>query len=99
MDTAEFDAGPDQRIVLYAPDDTGMEIDFAALFGAIAADAAERAGRGLRLVSIANLPARHAGTAFGNSGSGFQTNVYVAAVYEGPYGQPGTAASSAEATA
>ena len=50
--------------------------------GWIAADARERAASGLRLLSMTTIPLRHAGTAFGNDGSGYQTKVAVAVVYE-----------------
>ena len=78
----EYPAGPDHVIVVYQPPDLGLEIDPANLMGWIAADVRARAATGLRLLSLTSVPLRHAGTAFGNDGSGFQTKVAIAVVYE-----------------
>jgi hypothetical protein len=78
----EYPAGPDHVIVVYEPPDLGGEVDPANLVGWIAADARERAKSGLRMLSMTNFPIRHAGTAFGNDGSGFQTKLAVAVLYE-----------------
>lgn len=79
---SEFPAGPDHVLVVYEPPDIGSEIDPANLFGWIAADARDRAGSGLRMLSMTTIPLRHAGTAFGNDGSGYQTKLAVAVLYE-----------------
>jgi hypothetical protein len=50
--------------------------------GWIAADARERAGSGLRLLSMTSMPLRHGGIVFGQEGSGYQTKVAVAVLYE-----------------
>jgi len=82
IEQAEYPAGPDHVLVVYQPPDLGMEIDPTNLVGWIAADARERAASGLRMLSMTNFPMRHAGTAFGNDGSGYQTKAAVAVLYE-----------------
>ena len=78
IEQTEYPAGPDHVIVVYQPPDLGMEVDPTNLMGWIAADARERAAGGLRMLSMTNFPMRHAGTAFGNDGSGYQTKLAVA---------------------
>ena len=78
----ELEAGPDHVIVLYLPHDVGSEIDPLAIFSAIAADATARAESGLRMLSMTTMPLRHAGTAFGQQGSGYETSTSVAVLYE-----------------
>lgn len=82
LGTTEYPAGPDHVLVVYQPPDLGTEIDPANLMGWIAADARERATAGLRMLSMTSIPLRHAGTAFGNDGSGFLTKVAVTVLYE-----------------
>jgi hypothetical protein len=77
----EFDAGPDQTIVVYSAPDFSTEIDPAAIFREVAADAATRAQGGLRIVSMTSMALRHGGT-FVNTGAGYQTKVAVIVVYE-----------------
>ena len=81
MDSQEFPAGPYQRIVVYQPPDTGMELDPAAIFGAVAEDAADRARRGQDLVSLTCQDLRHSGLFMGRQGSGYESKVAVIAVY------------------
>ena len=81
-DGTAFEAGPDHVIVVYEPADTSSEIDPLAVFGRIASDATRRAREGLRIMSMTTMPLRHAGTYFGQEGSGFQTMVAVAVTYE-----------------
>ena len=81
MTPTEFEAGPGQVFAVYEPDDTGTEVDPQAIYAAIAADAATRAARGQRIVSMTTLPSRHSGVAFGRTGSGYQTKVTVTVVY------------------
>lgn len=78
----EYSAGPDHVVVVYQPPDIGTEIDPANFMGWIAADARDRAKEGLRMLSIMSMPLRHAGTAFGNDGSGYLTKVAVTVLYE-----------------
>ncbi len=78
----EYEAGPDHVLVVYQPPDLGSEIDPANLMGWIAADARKRAKDGLRMLSMTSLPVRHAGTAFGDQGSGYVTKVAVTVLYE-----------------
>jgi hypothetical protein len=85
----EFEAGPDHVIVVYTPPDMSMELDPVAIFAAVAADASARAGSGLRLLSMTSMPLRHAGAWMGQEGSGYQTKVAVAVVYERWPGVPG----------
>ena len=85
----EYAAGADQAIVVYEPPDLGYELDPQMIFATIANDAAARAERGDWIVSMSVLPLRHAGTAFGNGGSGYETKAAVAVVY-GRLGQGGT---------
>ena len=86
----EYNAGPDHVIVVYQPPDIGSEIDAANLMGWVAADARRRAAEGLRTLSVSTLPLRHAGTAFGNDGSGYVTKVAVTVLYERWPGVPAT---------
>ena len=79
---AEFEAGPDQTVAVYTPEDVANELDPLAIFAEIAADATERATSGMRIVSMTSMPLRHAGAMFGNDGSGYQTKVAIAVVYE-----------------
>jgi hypothetical protein len=78
----EYEAGPDHVIVVYQPPDLGTEILPENLMGWIAADARARSSSGLRMLSLTSIPLRHAGTAFGNDGSGYQTKVAIAVLYE-----------------
>jgi hypothetical protein len=78
----EYPAGPDHTIVVYEPPDLGTELDPRVLFAAIAADAEARAPSGQRILSMTSLPLRHAGTFFGQQGSGIETKAVVAVVYE-----------------
>ena len=82
MEQQEFEAGPDHTIVVYTPADIAMELDPAAIFGAIAADAAARAPNGQRILSMTSMPLRHSGAWLGQEGSGYETKVAVAVVYE-----------------
>lgn len=81
MESQEFAAGPSQRIVVYQPPDTGMELDPTAIFGGIAEDAADRARRGQDLVSLTTQDLRHSGLFMGRQGSGYESKVAVIAVY------------------
>ena len=78
----EFPAGPDHVIVVYMPPDTSTEVDPVYVFSWIAADANRRAASGLRMLSMTAMPLRHAGTAFGQEGSGYETKTSVAVLYE-----------------
>ena len=78
----EYPAGPDHTIVVYEPPDIGAELDPETIFRAIAADAASRAPSGQRILSMTTLPLRHAGVAFGQTGSGYSTKAVIAVVYE-----------------
>ena len=89
MQISEYVAGPDHLIVVYEPPDTGAEIDAQAIFAAVAADASERAATGLRMLSMSSMDLRHSGVAFGAQGSGYETKVAVAVVYERWPGVPG----------
>jgi hypothetical protein len=77
----EFAAGADQTIVVYISTDTGEEVDPLMLYGQIADDAAERAGAGQRIVSMAAVPTRHSQGFMARQGSGFETKLAVAVVY------------------
>ena len=78
----EFEAGPDQVIVVYMPADLGIELEPLTIFGEIAADARKRADDGQRIVSMTSLPLRHAAAWAGREGSGYETKVAVAVTYE-----------------
>lgn len=80
--TQEFEAGPDHLIVVYLPADTSTELDPISIFSWIAGDATQRAASGLRMLSMTAMPLRHAGTAFGQEGSGYETKTSVAVLYE-----------------
>ena len=81
MTPMEFDAGPGDVLAVYAPPDTGDEIDPVEIYDQIARDAAGRAARGQRIVSMTSLPSRHAGVSLGRQGSGYQTKVTIAVLY------------------
>lgn len=85
----EFEAGPDQVLVVYLPADVGSELDPMQIFGDVAADASARAAEGFRIVSMTSMSLRHAGAMFGNDGSGYQTKGSVAVVYERASRNPG----------
>ena len=78
----DIEAGTDQVIVVYVPPDTGGELDPAAIYGHIAADATKRDHDGMRIVSMHAMPLRHAGVYLGRNGSGFESRVAVVTVYE-----------------
>ncbi|MFI5255051.1 MAG: hypothetical protein ACHQ15_06310 [Candidatus Limnocylindrales bacterium] len=81
MTPAEFSAGLDQSIVVYISEDTGSEVDPAAMYEEIAQDAAARAQKGQRIVSMAAVPTRHAQGFVAREGSGYETKFAVAVVY------------------
>ena len=81
MNIVELAAGPDQVLVVYEPADLSSEIDPLAIYSAIAADAGRRAASGEWIVTMTSMPLRHAGTAFGQEGSGYETKVALAVVY------------------
>ena len=81
MEQHEFAAGTGQVIVVYDVADISVEIIPSAVFAEIAADAAARAERGQWVISMAVMPTRHGGTAWGDEGSGFQTKASVVVVY------------------
>jgi hypothetical protein len=74
-------AGPDRVLVVYPSGDVGDEIDPTAFLGAVAADAQLRAEQGWTLVSLVALPLRHAGTVFGQDGSGYATKAAIGGLY------------------
>lgn len=81
MQRSEFQAGANQALVVYSPDDTGSEIDPAEVYSEVAADAAEWAAKGWHIVSTAALPTRHAQAFMGREGSGYDTKMAVIVVY------------------
>ena len=81
MTQTEFDAGPTQKIVVYVTNDTGTEIDAAAVYALVAADAETRAASGWKIVAMSSLPLRHGGTFLGRDGSGFETKISVSVAY------------------
>lgn len=84
MERFEFAAGDGQQIVLYVSDDAGVGLEPEALVEEIAADAAELAGQGWRVVSMATMPLRQMGTAgniFFQSGGQYATKAAIVVVY------------------
>jgi hypothetical protein len=81
MQRSEFQAGPNQAIVVYSPADTGNEIDPVEVYSEVAADAAEWAAKGWHIVSTAATPTRHAQAFMGREGSGYDTKMSVIVVY------------------
>ena len=84
MRKVQFEAGKNQLIALFVSDDTGQTIDPAAVYGAVAEDAAVAEGLGWRIVSMDTVPVRQLGTVgnvFFQSGGQFTTQVAVAVVY------------------
>ena len=92
MNVVELRAGPDQTLAVYQPDDTGNELSPLEVFSAVADDAARRATNGEWIVTMTALPLRHAGTAFGQEGSGYETKTAIAVVY-GRVGRSGEPAA------
>lgn len=82
VEQQEFEAGPDQWLVVYVPADIGGELDPAKIYGHVAADAVKRAEDGQRIVSQHAMPLRHAGVYLGRQGSDFETRVAIVTVYE-----------------
>ena len=81
MDSIDLPAGPDQVLVVYRPADLSVELEPLAIFTEVAADAERRAAAGEWIISLATMPLRHAGTAFGQEGSGYETKAAVVVVY------------------
>ena len=81
MIAGEYLAGHGQVVVAYVGEDTGDEVDPAALAQEIAADGARREATGLRIVAMAGLSMRHSAVAFGREGSGFTTKSAVLVTY------------------
>jgi hypothetical protein len=81
MTPSEFDAGGGQTIAVYLSPDTGEQVDQDALFEEIAADSAERSGRGQRIVSVSMSPTRHSAVMFGREGSGYVSEMAITVVY------------------
>jgi len=81
MSPSEFDAGGGQTIAVYLSPDTGEQVDQDALFREIAADSAERVGRGQRIVSVSMSPTRHSAVMFGREGSGYVSEMAITVVY------------------
>jgi hypothetical protein len=81
MQRSEFQAGPNQALVVYSPDDTGSEIDPVEVYSEVAVDAAEWAAKGWHIVSTAAVPTRHAQAFMGREGSGYDTKMAVIVVY------------------
>jgi hypothetical protein len=84
----EYDAGPDQTIVLLVTEDYGGPLDPGEIFQAVADEARDRATSGWRIVSISTMPVRQMGTAgniFFQSGGQFASKAAVAVVF----GRPG----------
>ncbi len=85
----DFEAGPDQVLVVYLLADMSTELDPVQIFGDVATDASARAADGFRIISMTSVSLRHAGAMFGNDGSGYQTKGSVAVVYERVSRNPG----------
>jgi hypothetical protein len=84
MERFEFAAGDGQQVVLYVTADAGVGLEPDTLIGEVAAEAAELAGRGWRIVSMATMPLRQMGTAgniFFQSGGQFATKAAIVVVY------------------
>jgi hypothetical protein len=84
MERFEYAAGDGQLVVLYVSDDAGVALEPDALVGEVAADAAELAARGWRIVSMATMPLRQMGTAgniFFQSGGQYATKSAIVVVY------------------
>ena len=78
---AVLEAGPNQIIIVYSPADTSGEVDVAAAYGAVAADATERSASGWRILSTTAVTTRHAQAFMGREGSGYETKISVVVVY------------------
>ena len=83
MEFQEFEAGGGQKLVVYDVPDNGYEINAAAVFQSLAADAERRAAAGQLIVSMTTMSLREGGVALGLQGSGFATKAAVAVVYAG----------------
>lgn len=84
MDRVEYQAGEDQKLVVYVSFDSGAPIDPAQIFGEIAIDAAGMEREGWRILSTTVMPMRQTGTA-GNilfqSGGQYATQAAVVVAY------------------
>jgi hypothetical protein len=84
MSMQDYEAGPNQVIVVYVSEDTGEMIDVDETWASIARDAQDRAAQGWHIVSTAGVPMRQMGTA-GNilfqSGGQYATQAAIAIVY------------------
>lgn len=84
MQRLEFEAGPNQVIVVYTPNDTGKPIDAAAVCGEVAADAKAWASNGWRILSTAAIPTHHTVSLQGREGFGYETQAAIMIVYSIP---------------
>lgn len=84
MQRLEFEAGPNQMIVVYTPDDIGRPIDPVAMFREVAADAKTWASNGWRILSTAAMPTHHSVSLQGREGFGYETQAAVIIVYSIP---------------
>ena len=77
----EWPLGEDQLMVVYVSDDTGNEVDAVAFYDEIATDAQRYVDDGFAITSVAAVPLRHAGTVFGQEGSGYQTKISATVIF------------------
>jgi hypothetical protein len=84
VERIEYDAGPDQVIVLFVTEDYGEPLDPGEIFQAVADEARNRSTAGWRIVSVSTMPVRQMGTAgniFFQSGGQFASKAAVAVVF------------------
>ena len=81
MQRSEFEAGPNQAIVVYTPGDYGRQIDPVAIYRDVAVDAQAWAANGWRIVSTSAMPVRHVLSLQGREGWGSESQVAIMIVY------------------
>ena len=84
MQRVEFEAGPNQAIVIYTSDATGTDANPAAVYSAVAADAGNWAANGWRIAAMTATPARQLIYMMAREGTVHQTAMSVAVVYAQP---------------
>jgi hypothetical protein len=81
MQRTEFEAGPNQAIVIYTSDDTGTDAAPAAVYSAVATDAGNWAATGWHIVSTTAIPVRQLIYMMAREGTVHQTTMSVVVVY------------------
>jgi hypothetical protein len=84
MQRAEFDAGPNQAIVIYTSDDMGTDVNLGTIYSAVASDAGNWAANGWHIASMTASPTRQLIYMMAREGTVHQTAMSVVVVYARP---------------